>query len=53
MFCGSETVHVSRDEAEENIDNRGPTKRTAFPISSVSRDTLSTNETHEKENFDD
>ena len=33
MFCGPETVDVSRGEAEGNIDSRGSTKRTAFPRS--------------------
>ena len=31
MFCGPETVDVSRGEVEGNIDNRGSTKHTAFP----------------------
>ena len=31
MFCGPETVDVSRGEAEGNIDSRGSTKHTAFP----------------------
>ena len=30
MFCGPETVDVSRGEAEGNIDSRGSTKHTAF-----------------------
>ena len=34
MFCGPETVDVSRGEAEGNIDSRGRcTKHTAFPRS--------------------
>ena len=33
MFCGPETVDVSRGEAEGNIDSRGSTKHTAFPRS--------------------
>ena len=33
MFCGSETVDVSRGKAEGNIDGRGSTKHTAFPRS--------------------
>ena len=33
MFCGTETVDVSRGEAEGNIDSRGSTKHTAFPRS--------------------
>ena len=31
MFCGHETVDVSRGEAEGNIDSRGSTKHTAKP----------------------
>ena len=31
MFCGAETIDVSRCEAEGNIDSRGSTKHTAFP----------------------
>ena len=30
MFCGPETVDVSRGVAEGNIDSRGSTKHTAF-----------------------
>ena len=30
MFCGPETVDVSRGEAEGNIDSRGSTKHTAL-----------------------
>ncbi len=33
MFCGPETIDVSRGEAEGNIDGRGSTKHTAFPRS--------------------
>ena len=33
VFCGPETVDVSRGEAEGNIDGRGSTKHTAFPRS--------------------
>ena len=33
MFCGPDTVDVSRGEAEGNIDSRGSTKHTAFPRS--------------------
>ena len=33
MFCGPETVYVSRGEAEGNIDSRGSKKHTAFPRS--------------------
>ena len=33
VFCGPETVDVSRGEAEGNIDGRGFTKHTAFPRS--------------------
>ena len=33
MFCGPETVDVSRGEAEGNIGSRGSTKHTAFPRS--------------------
>ena len=33
VFCGPETVDVSRGEAEGNIDSRGSTKHTAFPRS--------------------
>ena len=33
MFCGSEIVDVSRDEAKGNIDSRGSTKHTVFPRS--------------------
>ena len=33
MFCGPETVDVSRGKAEGNIDSRGSTKHTAFPRS--------------------
>ena len=33
MFCGPETVDVSRGEAEGNIDCRGSTKHTPFPRS--------------------
>ena len=33
MFCGPETVDVSRGEAEGNIDSRGSTKHTALPRS--------------------
>ena len=33
MFCGPETVDVSRGEAAGNIDSRGSTKHTAFPRS--------------------
>ena len=33
MFCGPVTVDVSRGEAEGNIDSRGSTKHTAFPMS--------------------
>ncbi len=33
VFCGPETVDVSRGEAEGNIDCRGSTKHTAFPRS--------------------
>ena len=34
MFCGPETVDVSRGEAKGNIDSRrGSTKHTAFPKS--------------------
>ena len=32
MFCGPETVDVSRGEAEGNIDGRGSTKHTAFLV---------------------
>ena len=31
MFCGPETVDVSRGEAEGNIESRGSTKHTALP----------------------
>ena len=37
MFCGRETVDVSRGEAEGNIDSRGSTKHTAFPRSQSMR----------------
>ena len=37
MFCGPETVDVSRGEAEGNIDSRGSTKHTAFPRSHVNK----------------
>ena len=33
VFCGAETVDVSRGEAKGNIDGRGSTKHTAFPRS--------------------
>jgi hypothetical protein len=33
VFCGPETVDVSRGEAEGNIDGLGSTKHTAFPRS--------------------
>ena len=33
MFCGPETVDVSRGFASGNIDSRGSTKHTAFPRS--------------------
>ena len=33
MFCGPETVDVSRGQAEGNIDSGGSTKHTAFPRS--------------------
>ena len=33
VFCGPETVDVSRREAEGNIDGRGSTKHTVFPRS--------------------
>ena len=33
VFCGPETVDVSRGEAEGNIDGRGSAKHTAFPRS--------------------
>ena len=33
MFCGPETVDVSRGEAERNIDSRGSTKHIASPRS--------------------
>ena len=33
VFCGPETVDVSRGEAEGKIDGRGSTKHTAFPRS--------------------
>ena len=35
MFCGPETVDVSRSEAEGNIDSRGSTKHTASPREAV------------------
>ena len=38
VFCGPETVDVSRGEAEGNIDGRGSTKHTAcFPEVSVNK----------------
>ena len=49
MFCGPETVDVSRGEASGNIDSRGFIKHTAFPRSqSVSISLFTKNQRNEK-----